>query len=340
MDRHAVRVGEPRELLAYVPYRLGFHPEASVVLLSMRRAGAVHQPGLITRTDLTDLADPFGGPLVMGALAAHLRDDGAEWVLVVAYDDAGDWPRARAHVLDALGSFAWLSVWLVAGDGYRHDACADGCCPRPLSDLEATEVGAAMVLDGVAVLPRRADLAVRAAPPSPDRAAAWAAYTAEVLQPAPPWRRAALWDAALRRAPRQEPVPGADLGRLLASLTDRSVRDALLGRVLDPAPAVTTGAYLTTGAVAAVLHGGEPPARPEVTAAQDVLVQVAAHARPGTAAPALGALAFLAWWAGDGARADVVARQCLDVDPAHGLARVVLDAVEAGMPPLWAEVRG
>lgn len=340
MDRHAVRVAEPRELLAYVPYRLGFHPEASVVLLSMRRAGAVHETGLITRTDLADLVAASSARLIMGALAGHLRDDGAEWVLVVAYDDAGEWPRARRHVLDALHGFARLSVWLVSGDGYGHDACAEGCCPRPLSDLEATKIGAAMVLDGVAVLPRRADLAVRAVPPSPDRAAAWTAYTEEVLRSAPPWGRAALWDRVLRGAQHQHPASGADLGRLLATLTDRVMRDAVLGRVLDPVPAGGTAAYLDAAAVAAVLHAGEPPARPEVAAARDVLVQVAAHARPGTAAPALGALAFLAWWSGDGARADVVAQQCLEVDPVHRLAHLVLDAVEAGMPPLWVHAHG
>ena len=35
MDKTRIRLREPRDLIAYVPYRLGFHPERSVVLLGM-----------------------------------------------------------------------------------------------------------------------------------------------------------------------------------------------------------------------------------------------------------------------------------------------------------------
>src|SRR5690606_12694372 len=80
-----IRVGDPRELLAYLPYRLGFHPRRSVVVVSVRAARG--RVGLVARVDLDDLADPERGATVASGLANHVWRDGAERAVVVVYDD-------------------------------------------------------------------------------------------------------------------------------------------------------------------------------------------------------------------------------------------------------------
>ena len=59
----------------------------------------------------------------------------------------------------------------------------------------------------------------------------------------------------------------------------------------------------------------------------------------GAGAPALGLLAFLAWWSSDGARADVLAHQALAEEPGHHLAALVVRALDAAAPPPWYEPR-
>lgn len=78
-----IRTREPRELLALVPYQLGFHPAESAVVVSLR--GPRSTVGTIARMDLADLADPVHGADAARALMGHLLADGARRVVVVLY---------------------------------------------------------------------------------------------------------------------------------------------------------------------------------------------------------------------------------------------------------------
>jgi len=46
-------------------------------------------------------------------------------------------------------------------------------------------------------------------------------------------------------------------------------------------------------------------------------------------------LALLAWWRGDGARAEVLLARAFESGPAYRLAHLIDDAVAQGVPPGW-----
>ncbi|MFH5823027.1 DUF4192 domain-containing protein [Georgenia sp. AZ-5] len=346
MDK-ILRLREPRDLLALVPYRLGFHPERSTVLVSVVvTAAGRDEVGLVARVDTADLLHPVGGPGVARGLARHLEEDGADAVLAVFYTDldAGErslspeLAQAREVLQKALGRV--LDPWAVGPDSWGHLACA-GCCPaqgRSLQDLTGSEVAAVMVLAGRSAARRRDDLAVGRAAAGPRAVAARAAEHAGVArrQERPGARRldaSGRWDRALGAAEARVPGP-AVLGGLLDSLADRVVRDAVLARTLDGGSRPVRH-YLDARQVARAFDAAGPPVPGAVEPAMALAGAVAAHAPDGGAAPALGMLAFLAWWSADGARADVLARQALDEEPGYALAELVVTALLQGMPPPW-----
>ncbi len=177
-----IRTSDVRELLALIPFQLGFHPTESAVLVSLR--GARSQVGLVARVDLAQLAAGRDGAHTARTRGGHLGADGARRAVAVIYtavdlqrpgppEDGGPggpradvgraaWAAVRALEragTDALGD---LDTWVVGPRGYYALGCADpDCCPaggRPLEDLQATRVGAQMVLEGLLVAPTRDEL--------------------------------------------------------------------------------------------------------------------------------------------------------------------------------------
>ena len=170
-----IRTSDPRELLALVPFQLGFQPVESAVLVSIRGDRGV---GLIARVDLADLG-PDGGGQLARALVSHLVGDGARRAVVGVYtaedlqdaDSGGVAGPAVAMLRDAAAHhLGEVDCWVVGPDGYYGLGCVDpACCPsggRSLDDLQGTRVGAQMVLEGVQVARSRDDL-VRIAPVPP-----------------------------------------------------------------------------------------------------------------------------------------------------------------------------
>ncbi len=355
-----IRTSSPRELLALVPFQLGFRPRESAVVVSLRRGTRV---GLVARVDLTDLADPRSGPQVARMLIGHLLADGAGGALVVLYTDEDlqsdptNGRRALAHLADAAdGQLPEPEAWVVGARGYHALECADRtCCPpggRPLAELEASQVGAEMVLLGATVEGDRAGLGqLPEAHPDRRRAARrasqrWSRRADQAHGPAEMhrWRRAGLdlWRALLAQA--QPTAP--DLGRLQAALDDVLVRDAVLldlvpgqARLADRVVAGWTGPEVgdALGLIVDPGAGVAPPA--SVTAATRLLREVAGH-RPPAAAPAVTLLAMLAWWTGDGARAAVLVERVLAAVPDYRLARLLDEALTVGLPPGWARPSG
>ncbi|WP_448629282.1 DUF4192 domain-containing protein [Cellulomonas soli] len=245
-----LRLSEPRELLALIPHQLGFQPERSVVAVSLRPpAGEV---GLVVRVDLAGLADPADGPRLARGLVTHLDRDGARRTVLVVYSehDPRTDPGHEAHVAAAAvreaaaGVLGEVPCWVVSSTGYLSLDCDEPCCPpggRPLTDLQATQVGARMVLAGSVVAPSRQDVGrIRPAPAEARRAVArvrrrWEARGEQARACGPQacadWRAESV--AAWRRALAQGldgPVPagGSPVGRVEAGLVDRRVRDAIL----------------------------------------------------------------------------------------------------------------
>jgi hypothetical protein len=359
-----ITVRRPAELLSYIPYRLGYPPHESVVVVSMRPPR--RQIGLVVRIDIDDLTDERGGRSLMRTVARHLERDGAEALVVVAYSDRE--PDALWSALDVVHDEAGAAApvvdrWLVTASGYANLDCDDpACCPpdgRPLDDIAASEVAARLVYAGRALASSR-EHAYQLPDGTPEgrrsaRRAASRWRSRRATLPVQQWRREGLreWRDALAEAqarPRTAAtrLPFARAGRLGAALVDRNVRDAVLvtlvggppeladGLVSDPVP----GTELDE-AVAAALGAlvdpvaGRGPDEARVGPARGVLEQVAALVAPDDAAPALTLLALLAWWEGDGGLAGARLDAALDADPSHRLAQIIAPAVAGGLAPGW-----
>jgi hypothetical protein len=176
-----VRVAGPEDLLAYIPYRLGFEPAESVVAVSL--TGPRQRVGLVARVDLADLRlrqpdDPDGpdGAATARWLTDHVVADGADRAVVVLYTatDPTAPSGAARRAVDLLRArlerrLPGTEAWLVAPTGFRALDCADPmCCPaegRPLAALKGSRVAAHMVLEGRSVAGTREErYALRAAP--------------------------------------------------------------------------------------------------------------------------------------------------------------------------------
>lgn len=238
-----LRVRDPQELLALIPFQLGFQPRESAVVVSLR--GPRRRVGLVMRVDLDELAHPEDGRQVARTMTAHVAADGGRDTVLVLYTDlpvapdrdaSSPW-RATQHYLCAAEVFlGTVDVWIVSSTGYTALGCADsGCCPsggRPLSDLTGTVIGAEMVLAGAVVMATRDELAWIPRAGELERRRANAAANR--------WRRRARgagqselaswrldgfadWRAAL-----DGEIFPANLGRIEVALDDIAVRDAVL----------------------------------------------------------------------------------------------------------------
>lgn len=353
-DTAALRIAEPRELLAYVPYHLGFQPQDSFVAIGLRGPG--RPVGLTLRIDLEAFA---GGSSRSAAeeVLAHLERDGAIDAVGIVYSSAD---RAALHREPAVANLLravraacdWFDPpgpWVVTPGGYGPWGWSETCA-APIGsheDLRDSRIAAAMVFQGRAVEGDRADLAPPPAPPGPELDTAVAAADAaagelsrQVIDPSPDWqawvdRMLHDWWRALALATEGREVSPAILGRLSVGLMVSSVRDVVLSRLVLPEAGDATATLTREGMLAACTPGGPAPREQIVGPAERVLTDVAGHARPHRTSAAA-CLAWLSWWRGDGARAAVLTEQCLDRRPEDGLAGVMADVLAHGMPPGWA----
>ncbi len=357
MDPNVIRASEARELIAAIPYQLGFAPRESLVAVSLRGDARM---GLVARVDLSDLGSDQSGAAVARGLGRHLLADGAVGVLVVIYTESpkdlashtGHAWRALITMRSGVRHGLVAEEWWVGPNGYGAVGCADrACCPpggRPLVDLQSTQVAAHMVLVGATVEGSREQMAVRGRASSGARRSAARAATdergrhREALgrgeRDSRRWAAGALarWDGLCRRVGEGHQLPAATLGRAAVALEDTRVRDSVLARNAVGPALGRNGLDAESGA--AVLFGSDTGAPdPEgLRPLRGVLTSVVEHMPPRRAVPALTLLACLAWWEGDGARAGVLAGQALELDPRYRLAVLVADVLSRGVAPAWA----
>ncbi len=311
MTFRAVSIRSEADVLALVPFTLGFHPEDSLVLVAL---GPDNRP-FHARIDLPDDVDEL--PLLPPPLVRAARRNGTERAVVVLYTDDHCMAEAAASLMVAALQTEGIACLLaLRADGQRwYPQLAGPIDGRALEgvpyDVRSHELTSQSVLEGRVTLGSRRQLVDSLAPIDPvlvdDVAAAHASLPALVLT-----------DRQLLAA------EGRWLLEQLALWMTTSVA---------PSPAVT----------ARVLRaGGAQQLRDrvwcEITAESadrhvELWRDVVRRSPEELVAPAAALLAFAAWLAGDGALGWCAVDRALSADPDHTLARLVGQALDNAVPP-------
>jgi len=137
----------PHDLLAAIPFLIGYHPENSLVLVALKDDSV----GMAMRVDMpTDIA-----PESYDLLASHFQREAADAALIVAYIDSQSDPEAVLINTSAALLRAGISIKesLIVSDGrYRSMLCHDSeCCPplgSPIPDIDSSRIAAEHVIAG------------------------------------------------------------------------------------------------------------------------------------------------------------------------------------------------
>ena len=310
MTTNPFRIRSEADVLALIPFTLGFHPENSLVLVTLSSAGHPFTARVDLPASFADLG-AVSEPLVRAAVR-----NGAERALVVAY--TGDAVLADAAVsalTQALRRCSVRTLLQLRADGTRWHPLG-GETPDQLTgegtayDLSTHELTSQAVLDGRVTMPSRSELADTLDPVDPDlidevRAASRAldhlGDDVGVLRAESAWLTAQV-AAHVERGVRPGPVAVA---RVLRAVDRPKIRDLTWAR----------------------LTRAEAPPRVEFWR------EVVRSSPPELAASAAAVLAILSWMAGEGALAWCAVDRSLAADRHHSLGRLVSDMLTDALPP-------
>lgn len=300
-----VRISSPGELIAAVPYLLGFVPADSLVVVVL--GGARHEVVLVQRGDLGGLT-----PGVQAQLAGAARRSGGDSAALILFGAVGEQATAWSvgSRLEAEG-VRLLDVLRVHDGRWTSLLCDDpSCCPpggRPLPEAGTTVGEATLAYLGLTVEPGREQVADRLAPDPPERRAAVRAELDRVPDGSPADDLDAV-RAAIRRVP-DGPVAPEQAARCLAAIADFRVRDCLL----------------------------DTSVRADADAAARLWAELTRCAPDGYVAPAAVMVAAAAYLAGEGVLAAVALERAQTDDPDHVLAAQLSMLLANGFPP--ADIR-
>ncbi|QKW16875.1 DUF4192 domain-containing protein [Verrucosispora sp. NA02020] len=314
-DLPRLTVRSPADLIAAVPYLLGFHPTDSVVVVALAGSRIV----FAARADLPGEGDPRESAEHIATVTGR---QGADSATAIGYGP----PERVTPAVDAVrvaladAGLTVVDALRVTGDRWWSYVCQEPeCCPPEGTpyDPRASAVPAAAVFAGQVALPDRAALAAAVAPVggSEMRRAAERAdrRLADLLAEAPP--AGLLGGRALRtagvsvlRATRRRhrdgtPLADDEVAWLCLLLTHLPVRDHAWER--------TDGRDEDVAFWTEMVRRAEP----DLSAAPGAL------------------LAFAAWRAGQGALAAVALERVLAEHPDYSLALIVDDLLRRGVPP-------
>jgi len=326
------------ELIAYLPYNLGFVPRHSLVVIGLRGGRYC----LTARLDRPRGADVAGVAEQVATTFARCEPDEA---LVLSYDGFGAADRRFVLELGELlrGISADISHVLQVRDGvgrWRAEQCSCDRCPRGWAPVPpATDVApvAERVACGVAPAKRRADLALRLEVRHPAIArAVEARLTADESLPGDTAR---VLPAVLLDGPTPvHAVPVDVLAAATQAVGSVQVRDQLLSWLM---PDFLPGELTDVDAEVDPHHLGLPPMwLRELDSFDDPVAMVARRLEewvacipPPRSVPVLMLLAGVRWVSGDGVLASIAVDRALELDRRCRLAHLFAQALQAGLRP-------
>ncbi len=331
-----LRLRGPADVLAAIPYLLGFHPADSLVLVGLRDGDLV----VTVRLDLAELADPGVLP---DAIAAMTRGGATSLVAAIyAAPSSAAGPRGGAGApgvantdlpwsgaacavaaTAAAAGGAVLDILLVGeGRWWSYSCTSTQCCPAAGSPLppSVSEVAATATYAGLVALPDRAALAAVLEPYAAEQRAALLPMLTEADDDA---IRAALEGGATRH--------DRSLKRALfaaARKADDDVAGALGPRA--DAEVACLGAALRQIALRDSLWMAADDGRIDGRRLwQELARRLPA---PYDAAP-LFLFGWCCWRDGNGALAGIAAQRAIDSDPGYSAADLLLAALAHGVDP-------
>jgi Domain of unknown function (DUF4192) len=345
----SIVAAQPSDLIALAWYQLGYRPSDSLLMVGLH--GPRQQAGAVVRCDLP----PTGAerPVLTSMAAPLVRSGARSVVLLVCADDACEQPvprvvRAARRLLPDFG-LGLVDSLAVGRDGYRsYDCSAPECCPRqgrPLTEVFDSRVAAELILEGRSLLDGESSLVADVLPaegdspaaPGPDPAAGPDPQAgpdpAEVLR---------AWRQVLQASPDQQAPPEKQAQRvagflpdLVRAMADRKLRDAVMLTLVPGADRLADSVLVGAGADALESTLRTAPDHELLERGVRLLAAAARQAPAGDRAGPLGALAWLAWWSGQGGRARLLVDRALADQPGYRLAVLVDGLLELAVPPPW-----
>jgi hypothetical protein len=327
-----VRVGCPADILAVVPYLMGFHPRLSFVVIGA--AGPRRRIELGFRYDLPDPPGAAAAAEIADHAVAVLSQRGANMVIGIGYGPG----RLVTPVADAFAAavgqrrLELRELLRVEDNRYWSYLCANvACCPAEGTrfDYQSHPAAAAMTVAGLAAYPDRDAVAATLAPLTGEAARAMDEAIDRACLKAQ-----ALMDRAKRNG------PGNPL-RLVISQGRRAVREAI--GVYREGGRITSEDRLAWLAVSlihlAVRDDAWARMVPEHRQAHLALWADIVRRAEGPWLPAPASLlAFTAWQAGDGTLANIALDRALAADPEYSMAMLLREILAAGVPPSEARL--
>ncbi|WP_433127895.1 DUF4192 domain-containing protein [Micromonospora sp. CA-240977] len=317
--RPQLAVRSPADLIAAVPYLLGFHPTDSVVAVALLGRQIIFAAR-------ADLPDPSADPVERARhLAGVIRRQGAEAATVVGYgppDRVTPAVDAVRAALSAAGLEVLDALRVTEGRWWSYLCTEPDCCPPEgrRYDPSANPVTASAVFAGQVALPDRAALV---------------AQVAAMDGPARDAMRAATARAELRLTELLEQAPASDLlgGRAMCAAGVAAVREAQRrqrrGERLDDDEVAWLSLLMTHLPIRDHAWERTDGRDRDIALWTDVL----RRAEPKWAAAPGALLAFAAWRAGQGALAAVALERTLGLHPDYPLAVLLDDMLRRGVPP-------
>jgi hypothetical protein len=299
--RTRLKVRRPDDLLAIVPYMIGFHPDEDLVAVFIK-SGRVK---LTTRTDIPHESASDELAEWIDALAERERADA---LALIAYS-AASLPAHRllTRLMDRLSGRELTDVLYVGHGRWWSLTCGEECCPLAGTpyDLTAHPLSAAAVFAGLGVLANRQELP----------------------------RLLNCAEDLLAEVARFDSRSAA--GRLLLSIVDSAPADAA---DLDERSCLLLGLLLTDTYVRDLAWARI--SRSDAEEHVRLWAGVVSRVPPVLAAAPLCLLGMAAWVAGHGALVNCCWERVSRIDPDYSMGKLLADIGERGIPPsIWQEIK-
>jgi hypothetical protein len=311
--RSRLKIRRPDDLLAVIPYMIGFHPDEDLVAVFIKS-------GRVKLTTRTDIPPDSGSDELAECIDALAKRERAEALALVAYSAAAlPAHRLLTRLMDRLKDLDLTDVLYVGHGRWWSLTCGEECCPLAGSpyDLMSHPVSAAAVFAGLGVRANRRELEESISGP--------AETDLERLEA----RAEALF---AEHDQFDNPIAAA---ALLVSTVDSAMADP---STLDETSCLLLGLLVTDSYVRDLAW-----ARINPTDAEELVRlwgSVVSQVPPALAAAPLCLLGIAGWVAGHGALLNCCCERVSQIDPHYSMGRLLADISARAIPPsIWHEIR-